>query len=315
LIGISAASMERRTPWEVVRRYVLVFDGSLLVAMGLVVLISVATMYSAAFDYPGRFYGHFRNLGVAFAVMWLAAIVPPALLMRLAVPLYVIGVALLVAVDIFGIINKGAQRWLDIGVTRIQPSELLKIATPLMLAWYFNQREGMLRWGDFLVATLLLAVPVGLIAKQPDLGTSILVLAAGAYVIFFAGLSWKIIIGLVTAAVAALPVLWSVLHDYQRQRVMTLIDPTVDPLGKGFHIIQSMIAVGSGGLTGKGWMQGTQTHLEFIPERTTDFILAVYAEEFGMLGVGDFCKKCVLAERGPSEAVPEPSLIEQEYVG
>ena len=286
MIGISAASMERRTPWEVVRRYVLVFDGSLLVAMGLVVLISVATMYSAAFDYPGRFYGHFRNLGVAFAVMWLAAIVPPALLMRLAVPLYVIGVALLVAVDIFGIINKGAQRWLDIGVTRIQPSELLKIATPLMLAWYFNQREGMLRWGDFLVATLLLVVPVGLIAKQPDLGTSILVLAAGAYVIFFAGLSWKIIIGLVTAAVAAMPVLWSVLHDYQRQRVMTLIDPTVDPLGKGFHIIQSMIAVGSGGLTGKGWMQGTQTHLEFIPERTTDFILAVYAEEFGMLGVG-----------------------------
>ncbi|RPH45756.1 MAG: rod shape-determining protein RodA [Burkholderiales bacterium] len=278
--------MERRTPWEMVRRYVLVFDGSLLVAMGLVVLISVATMYSAAFDYPGRFNGHFRNLGIAFGVMWVAAIVPPAVLMRLAVPLYVAGVALLVAVDLFGIINKGAQRWLDIGVTRIQPSELLKIATPLMLAWYFNQREGMLRWGDFLVATVLLAVPVGLIAKQPDLGTSILVLAAGAYVIFFAGLSWKVIIGLVTAAVAALPVLWSVLHDYQRQRVMTLIDPTVDPLGKGFHIIQSMIAVGSGGLTGKGWMQGTQTHLEFIPERTTDFILAVYAEEFGMLGIG-----------------------------
>jgi len=286
LIGTSAASMERRTPWEMVRRYVLVFDGSLLVAMGLVVLISVATMYSAAFDYPGRFNGHFRNLGIAFGVMWVAAIVPPAVLMRLAVPLYVAGVALLVAVDLFGIINKGAQRWLDIGVTRIQPSELLKIATPLMLAWYFNQREGMLRWGDFLVATVLLAVPVGLIAKQPDLGTSILVLAAGAYVIFFAGLSWKVIIGLVTAAVAALPVLWSVLHDYQRQRVMTLIDPTVDPLGKGFHIIQSMIAVGSGGLTGKGWMQGTQTHLEFIPERTTDFILAVYAEEFGMLGIG-----------------------------
>jgi rod shape determining protein RodA len=250
------------------------------------VLISVATMYSAAFDFPGRFMGHFRNLGIAFAVMWMAAIVPPTVLMRLAVPLYLIGIALLVAVDVFGIINKGAQRWLDIGVTRIQPSELLKIATPLMLAWYFNQREGMLRWGDFLVATLLLAVPVGLIAKQPDLGTSILVLAAGVYVIFFAGLSWKIIVGLVIAGISALPVLWSVLHDYQRQRVLTLIDPTSDPLGKGFHIIQSTIAVGSGGLTGKGWMQGTQTHLEFIPERTTDFILAVYSEEFGMLGVG-----------------------------
>ena len=286
MIGTSAASMERRSPWEVVRKYVLVFDGTLLVAMGLVVLISVATMYSAAFDFPGRFTGHFRNVGIAFAVMWVAAIVPPAVLMRLAVPLYLIGIALLVAVDVFGIINKGAQRWLDIGITRIQPSELLKIATPLMLAWYFNQREGQLRWGDFLVATLLLAVPVGLIAKQPDLGTSILVLAAGVYVIFFAGLSWKIIIGLVVAGISALPVLWSVLHDYQRQRVLTLIDPTSDPLGKGFHIIQSTIAVGSGGLTGKGWMQGTQTHLEFIPERTSDFILAVFSEEFGMLGVG-----------------------------
>jgi rod shape determining protein RodA len=162
---------------------------------------------------------------------------------------------------------------------------MLKIATPLMLAWYFNQREGMLRWTDFLVATVLLALPVLMIAKQPDLGTSILVLAAGAYVIFFAGLSWKVILGLLAAGVAALPLLWTVLHDYQRQRVLTLLDPTLDPLGKGFHIIQSTIAVGSGGLYGKGWMLGTQTHLEFIPERTTDFIVAVYAEEFGLLGL------------------------------
>ena len=254
--------------------------------MALVALISLATQYSAAFDFPGRFAGHARNMGIAVVVMWIAAIVPPALLMRLALPLYLVGIALLIAVDVFGIISKGAQRWLDIGITRIQPSEMLKIATPLMLAWYFNQREGMLRWTDFLVATVLLALPVLLIAKQPDLGTSILVLAAGAYVIFFAGLSWKVIVGLVAAGVAALPLLWSVLHDYQRQRVMTLIDPTSDPLGKGFHIIQSTIAVGSGGVYGKGWMQGTQTHLEFIPERTTDFILAVYAEEFGLLGVG-----------------------------
>jgi rod shape determining protein RodA len=286
MIGTAAASMERRSPWQAIRQFVLVFDGTLLVAMALVVLISVATMYSAAFDFPGRFAGHARNLGIAAAVMWFAALVPPALLMRLALPLYLVGIALLIAVDLFGIINKGAQRWLDIGFTRIQPSEMLKIATPLMLAWYFNQREGMLRWTDFLVATVLLALPVLLIAKQPDLGTAILVLAAGAYVIFFAGLSWKIILGLGAAALASMPLLWSVLHDYQRQRVMTLIDPTSDPLGKGFHIIQSTIAVGSGGLWGKGWMQGTQTHLEFIPERTTDFILAVYAEEFGLLGVG-----------------------------
>jgi len=282
----TAAAMDRRTLWSWVRRYVLVFDGSLSFALGLVILISLVTMYSAAFDFPGRFAGHLRNLGLAVGVMWVAAITPPTVMMRMAVPLYTIGIALLIAVDVFGIINKGAQRWLDIGITRIQPSEMLKIATPLMLAWFFNQREGMLRWSDFLVATVLLVVPVGLIAKQPDLGTSILVLAAGAYVIFFAGLSWRLIIGLVIAGIAALPLLWSMLHDYQRQRVMTLIDPTSDPLGKGFHIIQSTIAVGSGGLYGKGFMQGTQTHLEFIPERTTDFILAVYAEEFGLLGVG-----------------------------
>jgi rod shape determining protein RodA len=286
LIGTAAASMERRSPWGTIRQYVLVFDGTLAIALALVIAISIATMYSAAFDFPGRFAGHMRNLGIALVVMWVAALVPPAMLMRLALPLYVLGIALLVAVDVFGIISKGAQRWLDLGITRIQPSEMLKIATPLMLAWFFNQREGMLRWHDFLIATVLLMVPVGFIAKQPDLGTSILVLAAGVYVIFFAGLSWKLIIGVATAGVAALPLLWSVLHDYQRQRVMTLIDPTSDPLGKGFHIIQSTIAVGSGGLTGKGWMQGTQTHLEFIPERTTDFILAVFSEEFGMLGVG-----------------------------
>jgi rod shape determining protein RodA len=286
MIGTPAIAMERRSPWQAIRPYVMVFDGTLLLALALLVGISVATMYSAAFDYPGRLTGHLRNLGIAFAVMWVAALVPPALMMRFALPLYLLGIALLIAVDLFGIISKGAQRWLDIGITRIQPSEMLKIATPLMLAWYFNQREGMLRWTDFLAATVLLALPVLLIAKQPDLGTSILVLAAGAYVIFFAGLSWKVIAGLLAAGLAALPLLWSVMHDYQRQRVLTLLDPTADPLGKGFHIIQSTIAVGSGGLYGKGWLQGTQTHLEFIPERTTDFILAVYAEEFGLLGIG-----------------------------
>jgi rod shape determining protein RodA len=283
--AIPVASVERHSPWQTIRPWVMVFDRTLLVAIGLVMMIGLATMYSAAFDFPGRFDGHVRNLAIALAVAWAAALVPPALLMRIALPLYVLGVVLLIAVELFGVVNKGAQRWLDIGVTRIQPSELLKIATPLMLAWYFNQREGMLRWYDFAAAIVLLAVPVGLIAKQPDLGTSILVLAAGAYVIFFAGLSWRVIAGLAIGGVAAMPLLWTVLHDYQRQRVLTMIDPTADPLGKGFHIIQSMIAVGSGGLTGKGWMQGTQTHLEFIPERTTDFILAVYAEEFGLLGI------------------------------
>jgi rod shape determining protein RodA len=280
------ASMERRSPWQAIRQYVMVFDGTLLLGMVLVMLISLATMYSAAFDYNGRLGAHTRNMAIACAVMWIFALVPPALLMRVAVPLYALGIALLVAVVLFGEISKGAQRWLDIGITRIQPSEMLKIATPMMLAWYFQQREGTLRWYDFAIAGVLLALPVGLIAEQPDLGTSILVLAAGAYVIFFAGLSWSLIAGLTTTALACLPLLWMVMHDYQRQRVLTLLDPTRDPLGKGFHIIQSTIAVGSGGLTGKGWMEGTQTHLEFIPERTTDFILAVFAEEFGLLGVG-----------------------------
>jgi len=286
LIGSGSVTMDRRSAWSGVRRYVMVFDGTMIVALGLIVLISIATMYSAAFDFPGRLTGHLRNIGVAFVVMWAFALVPPPVLMRAAVPIYTIGILLLIAVATFGIINKGAQRWLDIGITRIQPSELLKIATPMMLAWFFQQREGALRWYDFAIAAVLLAVPVGLVAEQPDLGTSILVLAAGAYIIFFAGLSWTVILTLGAATVAAAPVLWMVLHDYQRQRVMTLLDPTSDPLGKGFHIIQSTIAVGSGGLTGKGFMQGTQTHLEFIPERTTDFILAVFAEEFGLLGVG-----------------------------
>jgi rod shape determining protein RodA len=284
--GFVARSLERRTPFELIRPYVLVFDRPLLLATVLVMLISIAIQYSAGFDFPGRFEGHMRNLVVAIGVMWIAALVPPNLLMRIAVPLYAVGVTLLVAVALFGVTNKGAQRWLNIGVTRIQPSEILKIAVPLMLAWYFQQREGVARWYDFLVAGLILIVPVGLIAKQPDLGTAILVLAAGVYVIFFAGLSWKIILGMGVAGVGALPLLWMSMHDYQRQRVLTLIDPTSDPLGKGFHIIQSTIAVGSGGLFGKGWMQGTQTHLEFIPERTTDFILAVYSEEFGLFGVG-----------------------------
>jgi rod shape determining protein RodA len=203
--------------------------------------------------------------------------------MRFAVPIYTVGVALLVAVAAFGMVKKGARRWLNVGVV-IQPSEVMKIAMPLMLAWFFQKREGLIRWQEFMVAAILLVIPVGLIAKQPDLGTAILVLAAGFYVIFLAGLSWKVLLGVVVAGLASLPVVWSMLHDYQRARVMTLIDPTTDPLGKGFHIIQATIAIGSGGVTGKGWLKGTQAHLEFIPERTTDFIFAVFSEEFGLIG-------------------------------
>jgi rod shape determining protein RodA len=204
--------------------------------------------------------------------------------MHLALPAYAMGIALLIAVALFGDISKGARRWLNLGFMRIQPSELMKIAMPLMLAWYFQKHEAMLRLRDYGIAALVLLIPVALIAKQPDLGTAILVFAAGFYVIFFAGLPWKIIVGLTVSGIAAAPLAWNFLHDYQRARILTLIDPEKDPLGKGFHIIQSTIAIGSGGFFGKGWGQGTQAQLEFIPERHTDFIFAVMSEEFGLFG-------------------------------
>lgn len=269
------------------RRYIkphlTVFDGPLALIVFLILSAGLITLYSAGIDFPGRIEGQLRNILVAFVVMWIAASVSPQTLMRFAVPIYTIGVALLVAVAMFGIIKKGARRWLNVGMV-IQPSEIMKIAMPLLLAWFFHKREGKLGWKEFAVATLLLIVPVGLIMKQPDLGTALLVLAAGFYVIFLAGLSWKAITGLFIAGCASLPLVWTMLHDYQRHRVMTLIDPTSDPLGKGFHIIQSTIAIGSGGLTGKGWLKGSQAHLNFIPEGTTDFIFAVYGEEFGLMG-------------------------------
>jgi rod shape determining protein RodA len=210
--------------------------------------------------------------------------VPPHYLMRLALPAYLAGLALLLGVAVFGDVVNGARRWLHIGVTRIQPSELMKIAVPLMLAWYFNRYEATLKAQHYLVAAVLLAVPVAFIARQPDLGTAALIFATGCYVLFLAGLSWRIIAGLAAAGLASVPLLWSVLHGYQKQRVLTLLDPMQDPLGAGYHTIQSTIAVGAGGLTGKGWMKGTQAHLDFIPERTTDFVFAVYSEEFGLVG-------------------------------
>ncbi len=272
-------------------------DGPLLAAVIVLAAAGMLIMYSSGYDHGTRFVDHGRNMVLAGLIMLTLAQVPPQRLMSLAVPLYVLGVALLVAVALFGITKKGATRWINLGVV-IQPSEILKIATPLMLAWWFQKREGQLRPLDFAAAAVFLALPVGLIMKQPDLGTALLVLAAGLSVIFFAGLSWRLIVPPLVLAVAGIVALvllepqacapgvdWPLLHGYQQQRVCTLLDPTRDPLGKGFHIIQGMIAIGSGGLFGKGFMAGTQTHLEFIPERTTDFIFAAYAEEFGLLGV------------------------------
>ncbi len=276
-------SLQRPPLWQIIKPHLTVFDGALSLIVFLILSVGIVTLYSAGMNFPGRVEDQLRNILVAFIVMWIAANVSPQLLLRMAVPVYTVGVTLLIAVALFGIIKKGSRRWLNIGMV-VQPSEIMKIAMPLMLAWYFQKREGMLRWDAFVVAAILLLIPGFLIIRQPDLGTGLLVLAAGFYVIFFAGLPWKILVGLVIAGAASLPVVWSFMHDYQRQRIMMLIDPTSDPLGKGFHIIQSTIAIGSGGVTGKGWLMGTQTHLEFIPERTTDFIFSVYSEEFGLIG-------------------------------
>ena len=232
-----------------------------------------------------RINAQLMNMLIALVVIRIGAEFPPQKLMRFALPVFFAGVMLLLAVSLFGDVIKGARRWLNLGFMRFQPSEIMKIAMPLMLAWYFQKHEAQLRLRDYAVASLILLIPVGLIARQPDLGTAILVFAAGFFVIFFAGLPWLVIGGLVTAAVAAAPLAWTyVLHDYQRHRVMTLLNPEADPLGKGFHIIQSTIAIGSGGILGKGWGKGTQTQLEFLPERHTDFIFAVLSEEFGLIG-------------------------------
>ena len=294
---MTAAVFERPSLWVRLRPVFLGFDGPLMWAIIILALIGLVAMYSAGYDHGTRFVDHGRNMLIALAVLFVVAQVPPQRLQQLAVPLYVAGVLLLLAVEFAGITRKGATRWLNVGIV-IQPSEVLKIAVPLMLAWWFQKREGQVTVADFLVAGVLLALPVGLVMKQPDLGTALLILFAGVYVIFFAGLSWRLVLPVlgigavgILAIVISEPVIcqpgmdWPFLRDYQQHRVCTLLDPTKDPLGKGFHILQGMIAIGSGGLAGKGFMQGTQTHLEFIPERTTDFIFAAFSEEFGLAGV------------------------------
>jgi len=304
------------------------FDGPLALAVLLLACAGLLIMFSSGYDHGTRFVDHARNMLIAAVIMFVAAQIPPQKWMDLAVPLYTVGVLLLIAVALFGVTKKGAQRWVNLGVI-IQPSEILKIAMPLMLAWWFQKREGQLRPLDFAVAGALLAMPVGLILKQPDLGTAMLVLSAGLSVIFFAGLSWRLIVppmvlgllGIVLLVVfepslCADGVNWHVLHEYQRQRICTLLDPSRDPLGKGFHIIQGMIAIGSGGFWGKGFMQGTQTHLEFIPERTTDFIFAAFSEEFGLFGnvllIAGFL---FLVYRGLMIALDAPTLFTRLLAG
>ena len=260
-------------------------DGPLMGLLGLLLLVSAMVVFSASGESSDKEIAHFTNMGIALTAMLALSHVPPQRLMQFALPAYVLGVGLLIGVALFGIVVNGSRRWLDFGITRIQPSELMRLAVPMMLAWYFHYKQETLSGRHFIFAALLLAVPVGFIAKQPDLGTALLITASGFYVLFLGGLSWKVIVGAALTAGASLPLVWRyLLHDYQRQRVLTLIDPSSEPLGAGYHIIQSTIAVGSGGIAGKGWMMGTQTHLDFLPERSTDFIFAVFSEEFGLIG-------------------------------
>lgn len=281
-----------------VHRAFAALDWPMLALLVIMAMVGMTTMHSAVGSTDWRFADQMRNFVVAFLVMWAVACLKPRFIMRTAPYFYVFGVAMLVAVMLFGETSKGATRWLDLGFVRIQPSEMMKIAVPLMLAWYFHRHAAnSMRVRDFLLAAVLLLIPAAMIIDQPDLGTALLVLASGFCVIYFGGLSFKLLLPVVVAVVLALGTLvvyedqicqpdvdWVVLHDYQKYRVCVLLNPGTDPLGKGFHTIQSMIAVGSGGVYGKGYMQGTQSHLDFIPERTTDFIFAVYAEEFGLYG-------------------------------
>ncbi len=273
--------MTRRQLWRNLFGHL---DLPLLAGMGLLMAASLLTLYSASDHNLERVMSQGLNILVAFICLWIVANLPLHYLMRAAVPIYVLGMLLLIGVALFGEISHGARRWLNIGVATIQPSELMKIGVPMMMAWYFEKYEASLTLKNYTIAALLLLLPVGLIARQPDLGTALLISASGFYVLFLAGLSWRVMGGLFVAAIASAPLMWSMLHDYQRHRIEMLFDPSQDALGKGYHTIQGMIAVGSGGILGKGFLNGTQTHLDFLPERTTDFIFAVYSEEFGLVG-------------------------------
>lgn len=259
-------------------------DSFLMTCLLFTLLIGLFVLYSASGQNYSRLFGQVINITIALSFMWVAANIAPNQLERVALPLYVLGVLLLICVSLFGSMSHGARRWLSLGFTQIQPSEIMRIAMPMMLAWYFSKREGKPAMADFAVGGFLLVVPVALIMKQPDLGTAILISASGFYILFLAGLSWKFLVGGVIAFAASTPILWSMLHDYQRRRIEILLDPTQDPLGAGYHTIQAIIALGSGGIAGKGWLKGTQTQLDFLPERSTDFIFAVFGEEFGLLG-------------------------------
>jgi rod shape determining protein RodA len=260
-------------------------DVYLLIGIMLLAVTGMMVLYSASGQDFDVFVRHATRFGLALGLMFLLAQLPASFFRFWSPVLYVSGVIFLVLVLVIGDIAMGAQRWLDLGFIRFQPSEMMKLATPMMVAWFFAEKVLPPSPKNLLIAGVLVLLPVLLIAKQPDLGTALLVLAAGFFVIFLGGVSWRLLLGVIATAAALLPIIWKYfMHDYQRQRVHTLLDPESDPLGSGYHIIQSKIAIGSGGLFGRGWLNGTQTHLDFLPEQSTDFIFAVFGEEFGLIG-------------------------------
>ncbi len=258
-------------------------DPILLLGLLMLTLAGLGILYSAGDQSAELMQKQIVRLSIAFLVMLVVAQISPHQLYLWTPWVFAVGVILLLMVFFAGEVGKGAQRWLKIGV-RFQPSEIMKLATPLMLAWYLSERPLPPGLRSLVISTVLVLVPTIMIAMQPDLGTALLVAAAGFFVVFFSGIRWRVLIGTGLALLAFIPLLWRMMHDYQRQRVLTLLDPESDPLGAGYHIIQSKIAIGSGGLYGKGWLNGTQSQLDFLPERSTDFIFAVFAEEFGMMG-------------------------------
>ncbi|EGV36444.1 rod shape-determining protein RodA [Neisseria weaveri] len=292
-------------------------DPWLFYAMLTIYVMSLFLLYSADGQEIRQLENKTIHTVLAFILLWFVARTRPQFLANFALPMYVTGVILLIGVHFFGVTVNGSTRWLNIGIGRIQPSEIMKIALPMMVAWYFQKYEMSLKWYHYAVALFLVAIPGVLILKQPDLGTATLIMASGLFVVFFAGLPWKVIATAVIGFLAALPLIWNYgMHDYQKVRVMTLLDPTKDPLGAGYHIIQSMIAIGSGGLWGKGWLNGTQTHLDYIPEATTDFIFAVYGEEFGLIGnILLLAIYLLILGRGLYIAAKAPTLYSRSLAG
>ncbi|MCG7657466.1 rod shape-determining protein RodA [Wielerella bovis] len=260
-------------------------DPWLFYAVLTIYVMSMFLLYSADGQDIGRLENKTIHTILGVGLLLIFARIRPQILSNFALPMYVIGVVLLLGVHFFGITVNGSTRWLNLGIVRLQPSEIMKIGLPMTVAWFFQRYESNLAWFHYIAALVIIMIPGVLILKQPDLGTATLIMASGLFVMFFAGLPWKVLFTSIIGFCAAMPLIWTYgLHNYQKVRIMTLLDPSKDPLGAGYHILQSMIAIGSGGVWGKGWLNGTQTHLDYIPEATTDFIFAVYGEEFGLIG-------------------------------